>query len=927
MATREKSGFLVDQYTNNKQFCRLRSGVFQVFRSAEGGKVNTISLAQASVSLHPDGELEIRSTSGAPGKDLLLQAADDEEAASWVDAVKREIESEAKKEQSSQHLMRNGTAMFKYNYSNSKRMRRQFWISEAGSELCWGKAKTDEDAKDVSKVDLRDCIGIIYGPMTTTFVRCAARREDPAWACFSLLFMGRTLDLACVGDTQVRAWFHGLQRLITRVGLSPAMPLVSDATFITQKARWKLTDDAHASGKTVRVHLIRSLKVMHSDAALQQQLAKLHEEGRRETAARLAQLQAQATKARPVSNGATKPRAVSLVTAGTAVDEALQAQVAHLTSRVRSLEKENQELRGVGAETVGSQVLRERVAELESQLARVDGDNERLAGKATNSAAASKELDHVLAKLQRAESDTARLTQELSSLQRASEDSHAALESSKLETSKVQALAESLQRELDARSDQGSSLQQEISKLSRDLSELQQEKLALQGQVKSLERDLTMSKQDLAAAQATVARSTKLQSVLQTSIQTLHAHAKAIRSTQAGIRSHCQTQVRSITDDFIPLRERLLGVVSDHNELNRRYVELFEERKKLHNLVLELKGNIRVFARCRPMKDHEKKDEPKGEKTISADSQDDTKLGVYSEVDQRRKWFDFDKAFLHGENQQQVFEEVKPLATSVLDGYNVCIFAYGQTGTGKTYTMEGPKEDPGLNTRCLQELFAIKRQRSATAETSVTISVTEIYNETIKDLLDSNKNKKLDVRIEKDGSVGVSNLVERQVDTVEDVQTSMNEASSNRSVAQTDMNEHSSRSHCIVTVKTVVEQKDPKCKYVGKLHLVDLAGSENTNRSGAKGKQMTEASNINKSLAALGDVMMSLQGKSEHVPYRNSKLTMMLKDSLGGDAKTLMIVQISPAQTSCVETLSSLNFASRARNVELGKAKKNVVKG
>jgi len=141
------------------------------------------------------------------------------------------------------------------------------------------------------------------------------------------------------------------------------------------------------------------------------------------------------------------------------------------------------------------------------------------------------------------------------------------------------------------------------------------------------------------------------------------------------------------------------------------------------------------------------------------------------------------------------------------------------------------------------------------------------------------------------------------------------------------MNEESSRSHSIVQVKTVNVNKQDKKEYTGKINLVDLAGSENVNKSGVTGQGMKEAQNINKSLSALGDVISALVAKGGHIPYRNSKLTMMLKDSLGGDSKTLMIVQNSPAQCNVTETLSSLNFASRARNVELGKAKKNVKSG
>merc|ERR1712060_630250 len=143
----------------------------------------------------------------------------------------------------------------------------------------------------------------------------------------------------------------------------------------------------------------------------------------------------------------------------------------------------------------------------------------------------------------------------------------------------------------------------------------------------------------------------------------------------------------------------------------------------------------------------------------------------------------------------------------------------------------------------------------------------------------------------------------------------------------TDMNSESSRSHSIVQVKTVNRNLKDKREYMGKINLIDLAGSENVNKSGVTGQGMKEAQNINKSLSALGDVIQALVAKTPHVPFRNSKLTMMLKDSLGGDSKTLMIVQSSPAQSNVTETLSSINFASRARNVELGKAKRNVKSG
>eukprot|EP00913_Durusdinium_trenchii_P003322 g3076.t1 len=377
------------------------------------------------------------------------------------------------------------------------------------------------------------------------------------------------------------------------------------------------------------------------------------------------------------------------------------------------------------------------------------------------------------------------------------------------------------------------------------------------------------------------------------------------------------------------------------------------------------------------MGEKEKAAETAGEVTITF--AEDCKVSVYDANQQRRKWFEFDKAFQPKCSQQEVFEEVKPLATSVLDGYNVCIFAYGQTGSGKTFTMTGTEANPGLNTRVLRELFQIREQRkeergACEVDITISLSVTEIYNEMIKDLFnpDSAKTKKLDVKQNSDGTNPVPGLTERPVKSVEEVLEYMKEAQANRTVMATeselgragrscgagwlphrqDMNDESSRSHSIVQVKTVNVNRKDQTQYLGKINLIDLAGSENVNKSGVQGQGMREAQNINKSLLALGDVVAALQSKNGHVPFRNSKLTMMLKDgarerererdcekrhglffgytsedSLGGDSKTLMIVQCSPAQLNVTETTSSLTFASKARNVELGKAKRNVKAG
>jgi len=398
---------------------------------------------------------------------------------------------------------------------------------------------------------------------------------------------------------------------------------------------------------------------------------------------------------------------------------------------------------------------------------------------------------------------------------------------------------------------------------------------------------------------------------------------KTVKELKEG-QQRTRGEVQAIGASFKGEIQKVLDATTEMGrrgqDLTDKYKAATEDRKRLHNLVLDLKGNIRVFTRVRPINAKEKPGEPDGEPTI--EFRDGINIGVYDGTHQRRKWFEFDQVFSPDTAQESVFQEAQPLAVSVLDGYNVCMFAYGQTGSGKTHTMMGTKQDPGLNTRVLTELFRIRNERKGEYDISFVLAMVEIYNEQIRDLLQPS-GKKLDVKQNSDGSIGIPGVQEERVESVDDVMRCIDAASKNRAVSTTDMNDQSSRSHSIVTVRTQSTLRGGDT-YMGKIHLIDLAGSENTNKSGVTGQGMKEAQNINKSLSALGDVIQSLVAKNPHTPYRNSKLTMMLKDSLGGDSKTLMIVCCSPAQTNVTETLSSLNFASRARNVELGKAKRNV---
>lgn len=289
----------------------------------------------------------------------------------------------------------------------------------------------------------------------------------------------------------------------------------------------------------------------------------------------------------------------------------------------------------------------------------------------------------------------------------------------------------------------------------------------------------------------------------------------------------------------------------------------------------------------------------------------------------REKVWEFDEVFDTKSKQEDVYEDVSDLITSVLDGYNVCIFAYGQTGSGKTWTMSGPPDNPGVNTRAISDLFAKAQARSAEYKDTISMTMLEVYNEEIRDLLaEGGSDQKLEVKMGPNGN-HVPGLTTVEVDSMQTVFELIRLADRNRSQTATNMNEHSSRSHAMMTVHIVSEFKETGAITRGKLNLVDLAGSERVDKSGATGQAMKEAQNINKSLSALGDVIAARANKQGHVPFRNSTLTYLLQDSLSQDSKTLMIVCVSPVLYNAEETFCSLNFAARVRTVELGKVSKN----
>lgn len=363
-------------------------------------------------------------------------------------------------------------------------------------------------------------------------------------------------------------------------------------------------------------------------------------------------------------------------------------------------------------------------------------------------------------------------------------------------------------------------------------------------------------------------------------------------------------------------------------EAESKVIEGEALRKKLHNTILELKGNIRVFCRVRPLLSDDGIDNVT--KTISFPTTTEA-LGRGIEVVQHGQThpFMFDKVFTPQSSQEEVFVEISQLVQSALDGYKVCIFAYGQTGSGKTHTMMGTPgsyDDKGLIPRSLEQIFeAREKLKEQGWKYEMQVSMLEIYNETIRDLLSSNKSSSTDsgnkqqyaIKHDSNGNTSVADLTIVDVRSSKEVAFLLNRAAQSRSVGKTQMNEQSSRSHFVFTLRISGVNETMEQHVQGVLNLIDLAGSERLSKSGSTGDRLKETQAINKSLSSLTDVIFALAKKEEHVPYRNSKLTYLLQPCLGGDSKTLMVVNVSPAQSSVNESLCSLRFAARVNACEI----------
>lgn len=413
------------------------------------------------------------------------------------------------------------------------------------------------------------------------------------------------------------------------------------------------------------------------------------------------------------------------------------------------------------------------------------------------------------------------------------------------------------------------------------------------------------------------------------------ASASEIRAEARALRSGLKELRQFMDRQFLSTRGTIHALVESVGKNEEKLLLTKADAKRMFIELLKIKGNIRVFCRIRPFNSRERAEN--AEMGVEIDWDDPSRRHIkvleapaqngHSKVNAEN--YQFDRCFGMDSKQSDIFEDVQGLIQASFEGFNITVFAYGQTGSGKTWTMEGSPEDPGITRNTFKEVIAQVRAVPPGMRISTRLSMLEVYNEEIRDLLPEGGRAKAiesgikyEVKQDETGANYVTNLREVECHTIEDFMEAMRIGSSNRATGATNMNAHSSRSHLVMTIKIVRFDTKTRTERASKISLIDLAGSERLSKSQTTGQMMKESIAINKSLSALGDVINNLAAagkgaKFEHIPFRNSKLTHLLQDSLGRDSKTLLLIAASPASTNAHETNCTLKFAARAAAVDL----------
>ncbi|KAG8854871.1 kinesin-like nuclear fusion protein [Tulasnella sp. 330] len=492
----------------------------------------------------------------------------------------------------------------------------------------------------------------------------------------------------------------------------------------------------------------------------------------------------------------------------------------------------------------------------------------------------------------------------------------------------------------------------------RQMQDVEEERLRKERELRTATEALSGAMDDLTRERETTRTLKNALSERANSQLLLESQVAALQAQCSALSSEKDAQASSKSKLALNLDSAATRIAELENEL--RDAETL--RRKLHNQVQELKGNIRVFCRVRPalredppllliagarltfgVLAHEK-NSPEGlaplafpdkqeHKDIVVSRSTETAMGAMRDTVMP---FSFDRVFEPQSSQADVFEEISHLTQSCIDGYNVCIFAYGQTGSGKSFTMEGGATDDsrGMIPRAVRHVFTVSEGLKKKGWSyKMEGQFLEIYNETIADLLGKGgENTKHEVKHDKGGRTSVTDVVVYPLRSPDQVQKLLALAQSRRTVHATLMNERSSRSHSVFTLRITGTNEGTGETCEGCLNLVDLAGSERLKDSGAANHKdrLKETQAINKSLSALGDVIAALGEKAasseKHIPYRNSQLTYLLQNSLSGNSKTLMFVNVSPLGAHLNESICSLRFATKVNNTTLGTAKKQAAR-
>jgi len=463
--------------------------------------------------------------------------------------------------------------------------------------------------------------------------------------------------------------------------------------------------------------------------------------------------------------------------------------------------------------------------------------------------------------------------------------------------------------------------------------------------VDALDEEMKRQEKSLLSTQEDIEKKLKLN---KEKVVSLNEEKEVLRNALQDSKKQADklSELAAMSGEVVILKQRIVdneqvktkeiqNLNDEMKKLQKQIIDGETQRRKLHNVIQELRGNVRVFARVRPYIPLDGED-ISGEVIDVHNEEDAIEIRLPTKMDTSHR-FSFDKCFGQCVGQDTIFEEVSEFVQSALDGYNVCLMSYGQTGSGKTHTMQGSGSGPmrGIIPRAMEQVGIYKKKMESQGWVyQLQVSFIEIYNESIRDLLKDfyNQNQtetssSSTIRLDAAGQIMQGDTIMLEFDplNIDEINKIMEVAARARSVGCTDMNSQSSRSHSVFTLHLKAINKRKGSELSGKLYLADLAGSERLARSNATGDRLKETQSINKSLSSLVDVFTAISNGQSHIPFRNSKLTHLLKQCLSGDGKTLMMINLSPTAESYPESLSTLKFASHVNQCELGRAKKNIV--